>query len=171
MAFKNVPRHGDDLHNQSTRKGKGGRFFRPANHNKLRAKQLVAANLHDNAAVAGFKLAVLVFERMPLKHLVVAGSILLAAAPGEAIPTMADVPALAKAAVARRIDVPASAVHISSAKPSERMPGFVVCGRVDTSSGANGGERFFVIIPGDFAILDQDGKSLVDSYWSANHCE
>lgn len=131
----------------------------------------MAAKLRSNAAEAGFELAALVFERMPLKHLVVAGSIVLAAAPGEAVPTMADVPALARAAVARRIDAPASAIHILSAKPSERMPGFVVCGRVDTSSVAGDGERFFVIIPGDFAILDQDGKSLVDNYWSANHCE
>lgn len=101
---------------------------------------------------------------------------MLAAAPGEAVPTMADVPALAKAAVTRRIDVPASAIHILAAKPSERMPGFVVCGRVDApsragSEAADDGERFFVVIPGDFAVLDQDGKSLVDSYWSANHCE
>lgn len=106
-----------------------------------------------------------------MKHLVVAGSILLAAAPGEAVPTMADVPALARVAVARRVDVPASAIHILSAKPSERMPGFVVCGRVDTSFGQDQSERFFVIIPGDFAILDRDGKGLVDTYWSANHCE
>ncbi|MFJ6327234.1 MULTISPECIES: hypothetical protein [unclassified Rhizobium] len=106
-----------------------------------------------------------------MKHLVVTGSILLAAAPGEALPTMADVPALAKAAVARRIDVPSSAVHILTAKPSERMPGFVVCGRIETSPGMADGERFFVVIPGNFAILDQDGKGLVDTYWSANHCE
>ncbi|NEI68755.1 hypothetical protein GR212_04155 [Rhizobium lusitanum] len=110
-----------------------------------------------------------------MKHLMMAGSILLAAAPGEAIPTMADVPDLAKAAVARRIDVPASAIHILSARPSERMPGFVVCGRVEDSTGnegddTGGGQRFFVVIPGDFAILDQDGKALVDTYWSANHC-
>ena len=113
---------------------------------------------------------------MSMQHLVIAGSILLAAAPGEALPTMADVPALAKAAVARRIEVPPSAIHILAAKPSERMPGFVVCGRVDAASangtaGAESGERFFVVIPGNFAILDQDGKGLVDSYWAANHCE
>lgn len=111
-----------------------------------------------------------------MNHLVIAGSVLLAAAPGEALPTMADVPALARAAVARRIEVPSSAIHILAAKPSERMPGFVVCGRVDTGiandgAGAEGGERFFVVIPGDFAILDRDGKGLVDSYWAANHCE
>ncbi len=111
-----------------------------------------------------------------MKHLVMAGSILLAAAPGEAIPTMADVPELARAAVARRMDVPPSAIHILSARPSERMPGFVVCGRVDgsrsdTDGSIAGDQRFFVVIPGDFAILDQDGKSLVDTYWSANHCE
>ncbi|MGG6894949.1 hypothetical protein [Rhizobium sp. BR 315] len=134
-------------------------------------KQLLAAEVHGNAAEASFGPAVLVFGGISLKHLVVAGSILLAAAPGEAVPTMADVPALAKTAVARRIDVPASAIHILSAKPSERMPGFVVCGRVDRASGAGDGERFFVIIPGDFAILDQDGRGLVDTYWSANHCE
>lgn len=104
-------------------------------------------------------------------HLVVAGSVFLAAAPGEAIPTMADVPALAKAAVERRVEVPASAIHILSAKPSERMPGFVVCGRIDSSAGGGDGERFFVVVPGDFAILDQDGKSLVDTYWAANHCD
>jgi hypothetical protein len=113
---------------------------------------------------------------MPVKHLLMAGGILLAAAPGEAVPTTADVPALAKAAVARRIDVPASAIHISTAKPSSKMPGFVVCGRIDGTRGEGGeqtpeAERFFVIIPGDFAILDKDGKSLVDTYWSENHCE
>lgn len=51
------------------------------------------------------------------------------------------------------------------------MPGFVVCGRIETSPGMADGERFFVVIPGNFAILDQDGKGLVDTYWSANHCE
>ena len=111
-----------------------------------------------------------------MKHLVMAGSILLVAAPGDAVPTMADAPDLARAAVARRIDVPPAAIHILAAKPSERMPGFVVCGRIDPSAGDDAGspkigQRFFVIIPGDFAILDQDGKSLVDTYWSANHCE
>ncbi|KAA1184370.1 hypothetical protein FP026_02970 [Rhizobium tropici] len=111
-----------------------------------------------------------------MKLLVMAGSILLAAAPGDAVPTMGDVPELARAAVARRIDVPPSAIHILAAKPSERMPGFVVCGRRGPSAGddagsPNLGQRFFVIIPGDFAILDQDGKSLIDTYWSANHCE
>lgn len=111
-----------------------------------------------------------------MKHLLMAGGILLAAAPGEAVPTIADVPALTKAAIVRRIDVPASAIHILTAKPSSKMPGFVVCGRIDGTPGegsesAPEGERFFVIIPGDFAILDQDGRSLVDTYWSANHCE
>lgn len=111
-----------------------------------------------------------------MKHLVMSGSILLAAAPGQALPTIADVPELAKAAVARRIDVPPSAIHILSAKPSERTPGFVVCGRIDAASdqdegNAQAGQRFFVIIPGNFAVLDQDGKALVDTYWSSNHCE
>ncbi|MGM4984593.1 hypothetical protein [Rhizobiales bacterium] len=111
-----------------------------------------------------------------MKHLLMAGGILLAAAPGEAVPTTADVPALAKAAVARRIDVPTSAIHILTAKPSSKMPGFVVCGRIDGTRGEGGeqapeAERFFVIIPGDFAILDKDGKSLIDTYWSENHCE
>ncbi|AYG63844.1 hypothetical protein CCGE525_31985 (plasmid) [Rhizobium jaguaris] len=110
-----------------------------------------------------------------MQHLFAAGAILLAAAPGDALPTIADVSALAVAAVVRRIDVPTSAVHVLTAKPSTRMPGFVVCGVVDGqpadgSGDMQGTERFFVVIPGDFAILDQDGKNLVDTYWSANQC-
>ncbi|MQB43291.1 hypothetical protein [Rhizobium sp. ICMP 5592] len=107
-----------------------------------------------------------------MNHLFVTGGILLAAAPGAAIPTIADVPALAAAAITRRVDVPMSNIHISSAKPSTRMPGFVVCGIVDEQS-ADGdkNERFFVVIPGDFAILDRDGSKLVDTYWSANQCK
>ena len=73
------------------------------------------------------EIVALVLKRIPVKHLQITGGIVLAAASGEAVPTMVDVPAPAKAAVARRIDVPASAI--------------------------------------------QDGRSLVDIYWSANHCE
>ncbi|GAJ91885.1 hypothetical protein MOV66_09880 [Agrobacterium sp. SHOUNA12C] len=107
-----------------------------------------------------------------MNHLFVTGGILLAAAPGAAIPTMDDVPALAAAAIVRRIDVPMSAIHISSTKPSTKMPGFVVCGIIDEqSAGGDKNERFFVVIPGDFAILDRDGQKLVDTYWSANQCK
>ncbi|QND46933.1 hypothetical protein HB780_14425 [Rhizobium lusitanum] len=107
-----------------------------------------------------------------MNHLFVTGGILLAAAPGAAIPTMDDVPTLAAAAIVRRVDVPMSAIHISSVKPSTRMPGFVVCGIVDEQSAeGDKNERFFVVIPGDFAILDRDGPKLVDTYWSANQCK
>jgi hypothetical protein len=115
------------------------------------------------------------FEEALVKHLILTGSLLLAAAPGDSMPMMADVPTLTAAAIRRRIDVPMSAIHISTAKPSTRMPGFVVCGVVDRQPAdqhQNGGDtqRFFVVIPGDFAILDQDGPGLVDTYWSANQC-
>jgi hypothetical protein len=115
------------------------------------------------------------FEEALVKHLIVTGGLLLAAAPGDSMPMITDVPTLTAAAIRRRIDVPMSAIHILAAKPSTRMPGFVVCGTVDRQpadhhqNGA-GTERFFVVIPGDFAILDQDGPGLVDTYWSANQC-
>ena len=39
-----------------------------------------------------------------------------------------------------------------------------------TTDGGRRSERFFVIVPGTFAVLDRDGKDLVDLYWRQNRC-
>ena len=99
--------------------------------------------------------------------------VLLAAAPGQAPASVADVPDLAKAAIQRRLAGELAAFEISALKPSDRMPGFVACGTVRerTASGAaTGPERFFAVVPGNFAVLDRDGRSLVELYWRLNHC-
>jgi hypothetical protein len=31
-------------------------------------------------------------------------------------------------------------------------------------------ERFFVVVPGSFAVLDRDGADIVDKYWTLNGC-
>ncbi|PZM09968.1 hypothetical protein [Rhizobium tubonense] len=108
-----------------------------------------------------------------MNHVLLASGILLVAAPGAAAPTVADVPAIARDAVARRLEEPPGNFRIAAIKPSSRTPGYVVCGTIDrrsTSGGTGTPERFFVIVPGDFAILDRDGKDLLENYWSLNHC-
>jgi len=108
---------------------------------------------------------------MTLRH--AAAFLILAAAPGEAPPSYDEVPAIAKAAIERRLEqaqVQLQSVHV---KPSDVMPGFVACGvasEVFPDAGRNRRERFFVTAPGNFAILDRDGKELVDHYWSMNRC-
>jgi hypothetical protein len=102
-----------------------------------------------------------------------AAFLILAAAPGEAAPAYEDVPAIAKAAIERRLDqakVELLSVHV---KPSDTMPGFVACGiasEVFADRTRTTRERFFVIAPGNFAILERDGKELLDHYWSINRC-
>ncbi|MDQ0468844.1 hypothetical protein [Labrys wisconsinensis] len=97
---------------------------------------------------------------------------LLAAAPGEALPSLADVPDLARAAVVRRLDGIEAQLQISTLRPSSRMPGYIACGTVAeyTAGGGRRSERFFVIVPGTFAVLDRDGKDLIDLYWRQNRC-
>jgi hypothetical protein len=31
-------------------------------------------------------------------------------------------------------------------------------------------ERFFVVVPGSFALLERDGSELIDKYWKLNGC-
>lgn len=91
----------------------------------------------------------------------------LAAAPGEAPATRDDVPRLVQEALSRRLGT-AATISDLKIRPSSRMPGFAVCGRVATSGKQT--QRFFVVIPGTFAILDDDGHGLVSKYWSLNDC-
>jgi hypothetical protein len=97
---------------------------------------------------------------------------LLAAAPGEPPIAERDVPDVAKAAVMRRLDKnDFPSFRRILVKPSERMPGYVVCGEVSGRQPADGRfERFFVVVPGSFALLDRDGSDLIDKYWSFNGC-
>jgi hypothetical protein len=99
--------------------------------------------------------------------------VLLVAAPGEPPISGRDVPDVAKAAVIRRLDknVLPSFRRIV-VKLSERMPGYVVCGEVSGRQTADAArfERFFVVIPGSFALLDRDGNELIDRYWRLNGC-
>jgi hypothetical protein len=48
----------------------------------------------------------------------------------------------------------------------------VVCGEVAGRQPAEAErfERFFVVVPGSFALLDRDGSELIDKYWSLNGC-
>lgn len=99
--------------------------------------------------------------------------ILLVAAPGEPPVAEHDVPGVAKAAVIRRLDKNVWPNFLGLVvRPSERMPGYVVCGEVADRLAADPGrfERFFVIVPGSFALLDRDGSELVDKYWELNGC-
>jgi hypothetical protein len=97
----------------------------------------------------------------------------LVAAPGEPPVVERDVPDVAKAAVIRRLDknVLPSFRRIV-VRLSERMPGYVVCGEVSGRPAEEAGrfERFFVVVPGSFALLDRDGNALVDKYWRLNGC-
>jgi len=98
---------------------------------------------------------------------------LLVAAPGEPPVAEHDVPDAAKAAVIRRLDKDAfPSFRRIVVKPSERMPGYVVCGEVSGRQPEDAGrfERFFVVVPGSFALLDRDGSELIDKYWSLNGC-
>jgi hypothetical protein len=114
--------------------------------------------------------------------------LLLAAAPGEPPVPAHEVPDVAMAAVTRRLDK-----HVLPSfrgivvKLSERMPGYVVCGEVAERQSAERQpaerqpgqrqvaetgpfERFFVVVPGNFAVLDRDGADIIDKYWSLNGC-
>jgi hypothetical protein len=103
---------------------------------------------------------------------------LLAAAPGEPPVAAHAVPDVAMAAVTRRLDknvLPSFRGIV--VKLSERMPGYVVCGEVaerqtaERQTAATGPfERFFVVVPGSFALLDRDGSDLIDKYWRLNGC-
>jgi hypothetical protein len=102
-----------------------------------------------------------------------AASFLLVAAPGEAPPTYEEVPGIAKAAIERRLDQAAVQLLSIQVKPSDSMPGFVACGiaaEVFPDKARNKHERFFVVAPGNFAILERDGKELIDHYWSLHRC-
>jgi hypothetical protein len=99
--------------------------------------------------------------------------VLLVAAPGEPPVAAPDASDVAKAAVIRRLeptDFPSFRGIV--VKPSERMPGYVVCGEVSGRQPADPErfERFFVVVPGSFALLDRDGSELIDKYWSLNGC-
>jgi hypothetical protein len=94
---------------------------------------------------------------------------ILAAAPGERPATLSDAPLIAWQAVERRLgaDRPLrfGAVNV---RTSQRTPGYVVCGEVVLRNG--GAERFFVVVPGSFAVLERDGADLVTNYWRLNGC-
>lgn len=101
------------------------------------------------------------------------GLLVHASAPGEVPPSYEDVPAIARAAIARRIASENVDLQDLQVKPSDTMPGFVACGiAVEGATASQRGrrERFFVVVPGSFAILERDGKELVDHYWSVNRC-
>ena len=99
--------------------------------------------------------------------------VLLMAAPGEPPIAERNIPDVAKAAVIRRLDknfFPSFRRIV--VKLSERMPGYVVCGEVSGRESVDAGrfERFFVVVPGSFALLDRDGSELIDKYWNLNGC-
>lgn len=95
--------------------------------------------------------------------------IVLAAAPGESPVTQAEVPIVAQQAVERRLrdDGPLRFGQMT-VRPSRAMPGYAVCGKVTLRGGQT--ERFYVVIPGSFAVLERDGAGLVARYWGLNGC-
>lgn len=101
--------------------------------------------------------------------LVPALPIALAAAPGDVPATQAEAPAIAREAVARRLgeEGPLRFRRLV-VRASQRMPGYAVCGEVSLRNGRT--ERFFVVIPGSFAVLERDGAGLVSNYWRLNGC-
>jgi hypothetical protein len=102
-----------------------------------------------------------------------AAFLILVAAPGEAPPSYDRVPDIARAAIERRLDQGDIQLISIQVKPSDTMPGFVACGIVAETfpdKTRNRRERFFLVAPGNFAILERDGKELVDHYWSLNRC-
>jgi hypothetical protein len=99
--------------------------------------------------------------------------VMLVAAPGEPPIAQGDVPDVARAAVIRRLDKDAlPSFRRMVVKLSGRMPGYVVCGEVSGrhTPDARPFERFFVVVPGSFALLDRDGNDLIDKYWKLNGC-
>ena len=110
---------------------------------------------------------------MLLASLAGAALALKVAAPGELPVPEPAVSDVAKAAVARRLDKSVPPVFRKIVvKPSERMPGYVVCGEFRNWKPDNPDEfeRFFAVVPGSFALLDRDGDGLVDKYWKLNGC-
>ncbi len=94
---------------------------------------------------------------------------LLAAAPGESPVTQSEAPMVARQAVERRLkdDGPLRFSEMT-VRVSQKMPGYVVCGTVYLRNGSV--ERFFVVTPGSFAVLERDGAGLVAKYWRLNGC-
>ncbi|HWU64131.1 MAG TPA: hypothetical protein VN112_19105 [Ensifer sp.] len=98
--------------------------------------------------------------------------LILAAAPGEPLPEQRDVVSRVDTALARRLGGELSAVQVEKVAPSADLPGFVACGRVSEKpqGGVQKTERFFAVVPGNFAVLDRDGGNLVDVYWKRYGC-
>jgi hypothetical protein len=99
--------------------------------------------------------------------------VVLVAAPGEPPVAERNISEVAKAAVGRRLDKDVlPSFRRIVVKHSDRMPGYVVCGEVAGREAAEAErfERFFVVVPGSFALLDRDGSELIDKYWKLNGC-
>lgn len=98
--------------------------------------------------------------------------LILTAAPGEPLPQQRDVAARVDNALARRLGAELATVDVEKIAPSADLPGFVACGRVSENAQGAGRrtERFFAVVPGNFAILDRDGDSLLDVYWKRYGC-
>lgn len=98
--------------------------------------------------------------------------LMLTAAPGEPLPQQGDVPSRVDTALARRLGPEFVAAEGEKIAPSGGLPGFVACGRVveREPDAQRRTERFFAVVPGNFAILDRDGGGLVDIYWKRYGC-
>jgi len=98
--------------------------------------------------------------------------LILAAAPGEPLPEQRDVAARVDTALVRGLGDEFASVEVEKVAPSTDLPGFVACGRVSENEQGAGrrSERFFAVVPGNFAILDRDGNALIDVYWKRYGC-
>jgi hypothetical protein len=103
---------------------------------------------------------------------VVAVSLLIqqVAAPGEPLPASGDIRAAVVSTLARRFAEPAHPqLKGLVIKPDKLMPGYVACGEVSPRASAHF-QKFFVMVPGGLAVLENDDKDLVARYWSVNGC-
>ncbi len=98
--------------------------------------------------------------------------LILTAAPGEPLPQQRDVAERVSKALSRRLGPEFEAVSAEKIAPSADLPGFIACGRVSEKDEGGGRrtERFFAVVPGNFAILDRDGDSLLNAYWKRYGC-
>jgi hypothetical protein len=93
--------------------------------------------------------------------------------PGDRPFVAADVPEIAMAAVRRRLEKNTfSTFRNIVVKNSNQMPGYIACGEVAITERPNRPvkyEKFFVVVPGSFAVLERDGPIFI-RYWLANGC-
>jgi hypothetical protein len=93
------------------------------------------------------------------------------AAPGEPSPASGgDIRAAVVSTLARRFAEPTHPqLKGLVIKPDKMMPGYIACGEVSPRASARF-QKFFVMVPGGLAVLENDDRDLVARYWDVNGC-